>query len=224
MNMSRQTTGGVYLIDEPPPLWAQITRADAPSTLTAGAAATLTLVLHNRGSIAWTPDEVWLVPTSPRDHDSALCDASSWRSCRQAVTVGAVVAPGADVTLTVPLRAPSAAGTFRECFALRDGSVYFSDPGQMGFADDALCRSFTVTAPVTPTDAGPSDAGPSDVGTDDVGTDDAGDPSVDGGAEDAGALTGSCGCRAQGSGRGGCGSMVLAAVALAGGRRRRRHR
>ena len=222
----------VYLIDEPPPLWAQITRADVPSTLTTGASATLTLVLHNRGSIAWNPNEVWLVPSSPRDHDSALCDASSWRSCRQAVTVGAVVAPGADVTLTVPLRAPSAAGTFRECFALRDGSIYFSDPGQMGFADDALCRSFTVTVPIQQTDAGASDVGASDVGASDVGasdvgasdvgTEDAGDPSVDGGEEDAGALTGSCGCRTQGAGRGAPGSMVLAAVALAARRRRRR--
>ncbi|MDB4927569.1 MAG: hypothetical protein JWM10_53 [Myxococcaceae bacterium] len=219
----------VYLIDEAPPLWAQITRVDAPATVAAGAAATLTVALHNRGSVAWNPNEVWLVPVAPRDHDSALCDASSWRSCRQAATVGAAVAPGGDVTLTVTLRAPATAGTFRECFALRDGAVYFSDPGEMGFADDALCRSFTVTAPVTAADAGVvrSDAGVTDVGHDDAGViavDDVGEPATDGAVDEApaaDALTGSCGCRAPGSRPVRARGFALLGLALLARRRRR---
>jgi MYXO-CTERM domain-containing protein len=229
----------VYLIDEAPPLWAQITRLDAPATIPAGATATLTVALHNRGSIAWNPDAVWLVPVAPRDHDSALCDAASWRSCRQAATVGAAVAPGGDVTLTVTLRAPATAGTIRECFALRDGAVYFSDPGEMGFADDALCRSVTVTAPVSPADAGvPArdagtpdagapeagrDAGASDAGV--VAVDDAGDPGVDGSVDEApgaDALTGSCGCRAPGSRPVAPRGLALLGMALLARRRRRR--
>ena len=214
----------VYLLDEPPPLWALLTRADAPAALTAGAAATLTVTLHNRGSATWNPNEVWLVPVAPRERDSALCEATSWRSCREAATVAAPVAPGADVTLTVPLRAPATVGTIRECFALRSGAVYFSDPGQMGFADDALCRTFAVTAPVTTRDAGAADVGTADVETADVGNDDAGDPLSDGAvdpAPDSSALTGSCGCRAPGSRPSSHGALALVGLALAARRRRR---
>ena len=188
------------------------------------AAPTLTVTLHNRGSATWNPNEVWLVPVAPRERDSALCEATSWRSCREAATVAAPVAPGADVTLTVPLRAPATVGTIRECFALRSGAVYFSDPGQMGFADDALCRTFAVTAPVTTRDAGAADVGTADVETADVGNDDAGDPLSDGAvdpAPDSSALTGSCGCRAPGSRPSSHGALALVGLALAARRRRR---
>lgn len=209
----------VYLIDEPPPLWAQLVRSEVPARVTAGSTATMSVVLRNRGAATWSPGEVWLVPVGPRDHDSALCDAATWRTCRQAATVAAPVAPGAEVTVRVTVRAPTTTGTARECFALRDGAVYFGDPGEMGFGDDALCPSFAVDAPMTATDAGtPVEA---DAGVVAV---DAGEEGVDGGevAEDHDALTGSCGCRATGGRGASWWAVALVGGAMVGRRRRRR--
>jgi uncharacterized protein (TIGR03382 family) len=209
----------VYQFDSPPPLWATASADDTPTTLTVGEARAVTFQFQNHGSLAWKPGEVFLAPANPRDHASPLCDAASWKSCQRAVTVSAQTAPGETGSFALTLRAPDAAGTVKECFNLVYADRHwFSDVGQMGPKDDALCRSIDVVAapaqpdagePVVAADAGGIPAG-DDAGQDQGAHVDAGKPSA--------AVTAGCGC-----GAGGGLTAWPAAIALVGLLKRRRH-
>ena len=76
-----QNGPAVYLIDAPPPLWAEIVSDDVPAALDAGSVVSATFTFRNRGSLAWQPNEVMLAADSPRHQDSPLCDPGRWTSC-----------------------------------------------------------------------------------------------------------------------------------------------
>ncbi|HEY3450134.1 MAG TPA: GH25 family lysozyme [Myxococcales bacterium] len=146
----------IYLLDAPPPLWGEPISDDLPTTLQVGQTKSVTFKVKNRGSLTWKPGEIFLGTTGPRDHASALCDAASWSACHRAATVAEQTAPGAVGSFTFVVKAPAAAGTVKECLGmLFEAKAWFSAPGQMGPADDAMCKTVEVTAaPVVQPDAG----------------------------------------------------------------------
>ncbi len=200
----------VYLVDAPPPLWAEPVSDDVPRTMRAGSVQAVTFTMRNRGSFTWTPDTVVLGADNPRHHDSPVCDPGRWLSCQRAATVSSVTAPGATGTFTVSLRAPDAPGTsVTACFGLAVGEHWFGDPGQMGPGDDALCRTIAIDA-VAAADAGVRG---------DAGAIAHGDAGRDGSTHPTG-VQGNCACRAVGAAPAGGSSshsseIVLALAALA---------
>jgi hypothetical protein len=150
----------VYVIDAPPPLWAELVGDDIPSEMRPGTSFEATLRLRNRGSLTWKSDAVALAPT-PRDVASPVCD-QAWPSCTRAATITGEVAPTKETTLRVRLTAPGTEGTVRACFGLVRGTHWFSAPGANGPSDDGLCRTITVTRTATTPDVGPplADVGP----------------------------------------------------------------
>ena len=160
--------------------------ADFPSELQASSSTLVTLHFTNRGNATWTPEEVALAPT-PRDVPSDVCDPS-WPSCTRAAPVSGTVAPGEEGEFSVLVQGPAEPGLVQVCFGLAYGNHWFSDPGEMGPADDAICPTFDVVA-------GTSDAGTSDASTSDAGTSDAGVSADGGGLPDEVLLTGGCSCR-----------------------------
>ena len=132
----------VYLIDSPPPLWAELKSDNVPATMTAGAVAEVTLHLLNKGCLKW--DASIEVLSTPRGVDSALCDPS-WTSCTQASTLTATH-PGEEGLATFKIKVPSKLGPSTACFGLAKGSVWFSDVGQNGPADEAICKTIQVIA------------------------------------------------------------------------------
>lgn len=144
--LARGTGAAVYLIDAPPPLWAELVSDTVPERLSAGQATNVRFVLQNRGSATWAEDETFLVATSV---GSELCD-DSWPSCDRAATVNGEVAPGDEGTFEVRLLAPTTPGPLSFCFGLRHHDHAFGEPGENGPADDVLCHSVTVIdGPVT---------------------------------------------------------------------------
>lgn len=196
--LARGSGPAVYLIDAPPPLWAQLVSGALPAVLEIGRATAVTLRLRNRGSLTWNAGDVALAPT-PRDVASEVCDPS-WPSCERAVTVETSVAPGEEGDFTVRLRGPMEPGPVTVCFGLVVGTHWFSDPGQLGPADDAVCRTIDVVGPATL----PADSG---------------EPGAIVSAD--GVLTGGCSCSAAGgaSGASGAGSHAasLAVAAMVAG-------
>ncbi len=198
----------VYLLDAAPALWAQLVSGELPAALEVGRSSEVTLRFRNRGSVAWNAGEVALAPT-PRDLASEVCDVS-WPSCERAVTVPTTVAPGAEGDFTVRLQGPMEPGPVTVCFGLVLGTHWFSDAGQLGPADDELCRTLEVVAASPPADVGGTHAG--------------GDP-ADGPI--AGVLTTGCSCRVARAGAGGSGGGTASfaaggLIALLVARRRRR--
>lgn len=201
--LARGSGPAVYLIDAPPPLWAERTSGDLPARIAAGAASDATLRFRNRGSATWGAGEVVLAPT-PRDPAtgeataSELCDPS-WPSCDHAAAFEHEVLPGEEASVRVRLRAPMEEGPVTVCFGLAlvreaQGTHGFSDPGQNGPADDALCGTIEVVAATATT------------------------PGDDGGVPRRGgeAVSGGCSCRAAGgASRGGIDGALSSALALA---------
>ena len=146
--LAKGSSTKVYLIDAPPPLWAELISDDLPSTLAAGAVADVTFKLRNRGSLKWDA-AVQLAPV-PRDEPSALCDPTTWALCTRVASMGEVL-PGQEGLVTVKVRAPAKVGELTACFGLVSGTHAFSDPGQGGPADDAVCRTLRIVAAGTPT-------------------------------------------------------------------------
>ncbi len=200
------------LIDAPPPLWAEVLGDDTPALLVLGASATVTVRLRNRGTQTWT-DTVQLAPT-PRDAPSGLCDAT-WPSCTRIAAVAGEVPTGAETAFVFTLHAPTTPGPVQICYGLTLGPHWFSDPGELGPADDALCHTVSVVAAVPPGE-GP-DGGVS-------GVDGLGVPGTGGGvAREASteglALDGGCDC---GVAQGKPDAAALLLLAAAGWSRRRR--
>jgi hypothetical protein len=193
----------VYIIDAPPPLGAELVGLEVPARVAPGELATITLRARNTGSMTWERDVVGVAPVEPRDHDSVLCNASSWTSCRRAASIAGTTKPGDVGIFTFAIRAPTEVGVVRECWNLHaragDKDHWFSDPGQFGPKDDAICREIVI------------------------GADPPGDAGADALAMDGSDLTGGCGCRTQRA-RGDVTFFVLGAVAIAVGRARSRRR
>ncbi len=142
--LARGSGAAVYLIDAPPPLWATLVSDDVPAMMVVGSTAEVTFTFENRGSMTWRAGEVTLAPT-PRDTASTVCDPS-WTSCTRAVHVSADTAPGAQGSFHLRLRAPSTPGPVTACFGLVTGAHWFSDSGQNGPADHAVCREIHVVS------------------------------------------------------------------------------
>ncbi len=194
----------VYLIDAPPPLGGELVDYEGPVALSPGGAATITIRFKNRGSMTWEPGVVGLAPVEPRDHDSALCDALSWSSCKRAAWVEATTKPGEVGVFRFAIRAPATEGVVRECWALHarspGGTEHWSgDLGQLGPDDKALCRDVIVSADAA--DAGVSDGSKAN-------------------ADNADEVVGSCACRMSHRAAGN-GLALIAAGALLLLRRRR---
>ena len=177
------TDAEVYLVDAAPALWGELVDATIPTQMAPGATATATLRFRNRGSIPWAKGTVAIAPT-PRDVASAVCDPS-WPSCVRAGTFAQDVAPGGDATVQVTLRAPAAEGVTQACFGLVTGAHWFSAPGANGPADDATCRTITITSAAAAAGGGASDV--------DGGTSDEQDSPSD--------SAGGCACTAAGTSR-----------------------
>ncbi len=130
----QRSDGKVYLLDSPPPLWAELVDETVPEEIAPGMIVEATFKLRNRGSMTWS--SVMLAPT-PRDVASPLCD-SSWPSCTRATAVPKGVKPNDETSVTFAIHAPANEGTLKACFGLLTGTHWFSDPGQNGPADDVL--------------------------------------------------------------------------------------
>lgn len=141
--LAKGQTGDVYVIDAPPPLWAELVEDDIPTEMAAGATADVTLHFRNRGSLTWAPGAVELAAT-PRNVASPLCDPT-WPSCTRAGAFEDSVAPTTEATVKVRLRAPTEAGSVTTCFGLVTGTHWFSAPGANGPSDGELCRTLSIT-------------------------------------------------------------------------------
>lgn len=142
--LAKGTSAAVYLVDAPPPLWAELVDDDVPARMAPGASADITLRFRNRGSLTWRASQVQVAVT-PRDLHSAMCDPS-WPSCTRMASIPGETATGAQVEVHMRWTAPSEEGTITTCFGLVTGAHWFSDPGANGPKDDELCRTIAITA------------------------------------------------------------------------------
>jgi hypothetical protein len=140
----RHSNGDVYLLDAPPPLWAEVVSTAWPQTLVVGEVAEASVRLRNRGSLTWT-SAVQL--TSPKGAPSVLCDPS-WATCEWPTSVEGEVKTLEETTLRFMVLAPLTPGPVTSCFSLRTGTHSFSDVGQNGPADDLLCWTVQVEKPL----------------------------------------------------------------------------
>ncbi|MBL8685349.1 MAG: M23 family metallopeptidase [Myxococcales bacterium] len=137
------TSADPWMIDAPPPLWAEVVRDTIPARIEAGGVAMASVRLRNRGWIA-LDDRVTIAPT-PRDTRSVFCDRT-WDSCTR---IGAVALPaerGQETTVSFVLQAPANLGPQRFCLGITRNSHWFSDPGQNGPADTDHCWTIQVVA------------------------------------------------------------------------------
>jgi hypothetical protein len=162
-------TGAIFVVDAPPPLWAERLDAAIPTRLPAGARVVVAMRLQNHGSAVWQ-HQVELVTAAP----SPLCDAS-WLSnttppppttlpptpptdCTRIVALDHDVAPGEATTLAWTLHAPDVVTdtSLRFCPALVAAGHAFSEVGEGGPALDAWCVDVLVVAPSPGADPSPS--------------------------------------------------------------------
>jgi hypothetical protein len=197
----------VYLVDAPPPLWAEYVDDTLPSALAAGDVVQVTLRMRNRGSIAWAPGQVKLAPVEPRDNDSPLCEPNSWLTCGRVTANSSIVEPGQNAKFDFAITAdPAAAGfSVNQCWGLLiEGVHWFSDVGQGGPAEGSVCSTVEILAP-TPPDAGVADAGDAGAVPDATGFPDGLEGDADLGGSDGGSAVAdaapvigeACGCQTQ---------------------------
>ena len=166
--LARDDDGAVFVIDAPPPLWADVSLDDRPVSLSSGERATLVLRAKNRGNLAWH-DDVVIVPTAD---GARFCD-DRWQDCGAIATLPGDTAPGDTTSVALTLQAPVVDGptAWSLCVGLRLGAHAFGDAGMSGPDDDDVCAVITVV---------PAAA--------------AGGPKDDGGGFSTPAVTGGCGC------------------------------
>jgi len=98
-------------------------------TLTAGDEVTGWLDYKNTGAKPWLPGVTKLGTTEPRDHAAAFAHAS-WEGPNRLASVEQEVKPGDVGRFTFTVRAPDAAGTYKETFNLvQEAVTWFSDSG-----------------------------------------------------------------------------------------------
>lgn len=110
--------------------------------------------LRNTGNQTWDGN-TRLGTTQPRDRSSALA-GPDWLGPNRPAAVEGTVPPGGTFAFAFTLRAPSTPGEYRELFGVvQEGVTWFSDPGQLGPADDLLqVRVLVTDAPPVVVDAG----------------------------------------------------------------------
>ncbi|MDQ3035502.1 MAG: D-alanyl-D-alanine carboxypeptidase family protein, partial [Myxococcota bacterium] len=194
---------------EPPRTWGAAfvaqsfpVAADPPIELRPGEELTGFIELRNTGTETWDGN-TRLATTQPRDRTS-LFAGPDWMSGHRVGSVGGTVPAGGTWRFDFTIRAPDAPGEHREHFGVvQEGVAWFSDPGQLGPADDQLQLRILV---IEPDPMGTPDAGV--VGASDAATPDTDAEIViaDGGTlagRDAGddgfELSGGCSCRAAGT-------------------------
>lgn len=79
---------------------------DAPTALTSGETATVTVTITNNGNVAWDLDLTRLGTAAPQDRESAVFLAGDWLSPSRATGVDTKVAPGETGTFTFDIVAP----------------------------------------------------------------------------------------------------------------------
>lgn len=189
----------------------EVARSTDTLVLAPGEAGAVEVTLRNDGGLAWSPDEVFLGTTGPRDATSALADAS-WPAPHRAATVSAPVGPGEEGTFSFTVTAPDEPGVYTVQLGLVAETItWFADAPWGGGPSDGFLE---ITVQVD------EDAPPPPDPTDDTG-DPATTPAPDGFVPPARVPLerGGCGCDAA------VGPSVLALPALLGVlslRRRRR--
>ena len=201
-------------------------------TLRPGQHMTVSIEERNIGSHAWDSN-TRLATTVPRDRASALA-GPDWVAPDRPAAVTGTVATGATHTFSFTIVGPSATGTYDEHFGfVEDHTAWFSDPGELGPADDVI--EMLVDVAGTPVDAGAeTDAGAGGDAETDAGAETTDVQSTDVQATDVGATgdvadggsggpaPSGCGCEV--GGRDGTGSrvwMVMGAIGVVRARRRR---
>ena len=107
-----------------------ISQSNVPSTMTVSTGATATVVMKNTGTATWPAGATYQLGAQ----------ASNWGTTR--VSLPASVAPGASATFSVPITAPSTAGTYTFQWGMIQGSTWFGEA--------STATSISVTAPNTP--------------------------------------------------------------------------
>ncbi len=128
--------------------WFAATEVDRSAdvlVLAPGATGTVEITLRNDGGLAWSPDEVFLGTTGPRDGAAELADGS-WAAPNRAATVSDVVAPGEEGTFTFAVVAPADPGVYTLSLGLvAEGITWFADgPWGGGPGDDLLVVTVEV--------------------------------------------------------------------------------
>jgi lysozyme len=161
---------------------AQLVSVDVPATVLRGEAFTGRITVVNTGASAFDAS-TRLGTTAPRDHDSVFYDAT-WPAKNRAAVVEGSVAPGAEHTFEITLRAPDTAGTITEHFGLvQEGLAWFGDQG--GPSDTAIQVVVQVV------DAPPSGSATTGAGV--------GGGGGEGGGGDGADLEASCECTSVGA-------------------------
>lgn len=124
----------------------------APTALTSGDVATVTVTLTNGGNAAWDLDATRLGTAEPADRDSAFFVDGAWPSPSRAGDVDARVAAGETGTFTFQIQAPQVTEPtmFDEAFQATEDGVGFFGP--------------TVHVQVLVSPLGQVDSGPPSVG------------------------------------------------------------
>lgn len=125
----------------PPALAGGFVADDRPMTMIAGDERQVWVEFANRGTAAWSPGDVFLGTSQPRDRDSPFFDPDDWTSTSRATAVDATVEPGAVGRFTWRLRAPDVTEltTYTESFEL-----VASDGGGFGSVDEGITWTIAV--------------------------------------------------------------------------------
>ncbi len=101
---------------------------DAPTSLTSGDKATVTITVTNNGNTAWDLDLTRLGTAAPQDRESELFVDGDWMSPKRATGADGRVEPGATGTFTFDILAPSVREpvVYDEAFQLvQEGVAWF---------------------------------------------------------------------------------------------------
>lgn len=118
----------IYSRANPPSTWNATYNAQSyPSSMAAGATATVWAEFNNTGTGHWTHSNTYLGTSSPQDRDSAFCTSGNWANCHRPSDVDqSDVANGQVGRFTFILTAPGTPGTYTEKFKLvQEGVTWF---------------------------------------------------------------------------------------------------
>jgi hypothetical protein len=132
-----------------PPYKASLASKSFPTTIVAGATAKAKVSFKNLGTATWDA-KTRLGTSEPKDRESPFVSADWIEPNRPAAASS--TKPEATASFEFTLTAPKVTveTSYKECFnLLQEGKAWFSDKGQGGPADTALCVTIKVTpAPV----------------------------------------------------------------------------
>jgi polysaccharide biosynthesis protein PslG len=104
----------------PPTDGAHLVAAEIPQTMDAGLAITVSVTFQNTGTSTWTAARQYKL--------GAIGGSDPFGAPRQLIPSGVAVAPGQQITFTIPFTAPAAAGVYTTHWQmLREGVDWFGD-------------------------------------------------------------------------------------------------